>query len=133
MGARLAPQLMFEGAAAEALDLYRAVFDDAEVVEMNRYGDEGPGPAGTVEQAVLRLGDRELRVIDSPVEHDFGFTPSVSLFVEFDSAAEVDAAFAALSEGGKVLMPLGAYPFSDRFGWADDRFGVSWQLSARTA
>ena len=130
MGVTLAPFLMFEGQAAEALELYAAAFEDAEIVDVRRYGDEGPGPAGTVEHAVLRVGDREVRVIDSPVRHDFGFTPAVSLFVDLDSADEVDAAFEKLAAGGQVLMPLDAYPFSSRFAWIADRFGVSWQLSA---
>jgi predicted 3-demethylubiquinone-9 3-methyltransferase (glyoxalase superfamily) len=130
MGVTLAPFLMFEGQAGEALELYAGAFEDAEIGEVRRYGADGPGAEGTVEHAVLRVGDREVRLIDSPAEHDFGFTPAVSLFVDLDSAAEVDAAFETLSEGGQVLMPLDAYPFSSRFAWIADRFGVSWQLSA---
>ncbi|MBS1887692.1 MAG: VOC family protein [Actinobacteria bacterium] len=133
MAMEVAPFLMFEGAAGEALELYVSVFEDAEALDVRRYGDAGPGPAGTIEHAVLRLGEQRVRLIDSYVEHEFGFTPAVSLFVELDSAAEVDAAFAALSAGGRVLMPLDAYPFSSRFAWVDDRFGVSWQLSTQTA
>ncbi|MBS1883909.1 MAG: VOC family protein [Actinobacteria bacterium] len=130
MGATLAPFLMFEGQAGEALELYAGAFEDAEVGDVRRYGDEGPGAAGTIEHAVLRVGEREVRLIDSPVEHAFGFTPAISLFVDLDSAEEVDAAFEKLSAGGQVLMPLDAYPFSPRFAWIADRFGVSWQLSA---
>jgi predicted 3-demethylubiquinone-9 3-methyltransferase (glyoxalase superfamily) len=133
MGMTLAPFLMFEGDAEEALGLYVSAFDDAEVVEVRRFGDDGAGAAGTIEAAVLRLGDQRVRLFDSPVEHGFGFTPAVSLFVELDSAAEVDAAFATLSAGGGVLMPLDAYPFSPRFAWINDRFGVSWQLSVEVA
>jgi predicted 3-demethylubiquinone-9 3-methyltransferase (glyoxalase superfamily) len=64
------------------------------------------------------------------VKHAFGFTPAVSLFVECASEAELDAAFASLSPGGKVLMPPGNYGFSDKFAWLDDRWGLSWQLNA---
>lgn len=67
--------------------------------------------------------------IDSPVKHGFTFTPSISLFVECESAAELDGAFQQLAAGGQVLMPLDDYGFSARFGWATDRFGVSWQLN----
>jgi predicted 3-demethylubiquinone-9 3-methyltransferase (glyoxalase superfamily) len=130
MGVTLAPFLMFEGQAGEALELYAGAFEETEIGEVRRYGEDGPGAAGTVEHALLRIGDREVRLIDSPAEHGFGFTPAVSLFVDLDSAAEVDAAFEKLSAGGKVLMPLDAYPFSPRFAWVADRFGVSWQLSA---
>lgn len=61
--------------------------------------------------------------------HAFDFTPSMSLFVEMDDAQALDTAFARLSEGGNVLMPLDDYGFSPRFGWLVDRFGLSWQLS----
>lgn len=130
MGAHLAPFLMFEGAAGEALELYARAFEAAEVGEVRRYGEEGPGRPGTIEHAELRVGGQAVRLFDSHVEHDFGFTPAISLFVELDTPAEVDAAFAILSPGGAVLMPLDAYPFSPRFAWLADRFGVSWQLSA---
>jgi predicted 3-demethylubiquinone-9 3-methyltransferase (glyoxalase superfamily) len=53
----------------------------------------------------------------------------MSLFLECDSEAELDRLFAAFSEGGQTLMPLGDYGFSKKFGWCNDRFGVSWQLN----
>lgn len=124
MAPDLVPFLMFEGAAGEALDLYASAFDDAEVLDVQRFED------GTIEAAFLRIGEQRIRLFDSPMAHDFGFTPAISLFVEFDTPEEVDAAFAKLSEGGGVMMPLDAYPFSPRFAWIADRFGVSWQLSA---
>ena len=67
--------------------------------------------------------------IDSAVSHGFTFTPSMSIFVDCGSAAELERAFAALAAGGAVLMPLENYGFSTRFGWVNDRFGVSWQLN----
>jgi uncharacterized protein YndB with AHSA1/START domain len=97
------------------------------------------GPAPSAERAilgdweelnrVLRIGDRLVRCIDSPIEHGFTFTPAVSLAVRGVSAQAVDRAFARLADGGNVLMALDRYPFSERFGWVTDRFGVSWQLS----
>jgi len=56
-------------------------------------------------------------------------TPSVSLFVECETQAEVDAVFGRLSEGGSVLMLPANYGFSTKFTWVNDRFGVSWQLN----
>ncbi len=129
MGTTVAPFLMFEGSAGDALRLYASAFADAETVEVQSYDASGPGPAGTIRAATLRLGDREILLSDSYVEHDFGFTPAASLFVELDEVEELDAAFAVLSAGGEVLMPLGPYPFNDYFGWLNDRFGVSWQLA----
>jgi predicted 3-demethylubiquinone-9 3-methyltransferase (glyoxalase superfamily) len=67
--------------------------------------------------------------IDSIVQHDFFFTPAISLFVVCDSEAEIEDAFEKLSKGGSVLMPLAASPVSEKFGWVQDQYGVSWQLS----
>lgn len=128
------PFLMFqEGVAQSALDLYFATFPDSRMVRVERYAEGGPGPAGTIKVAVFTICGREFMCSDSPVRHNFSFTPSSSTFVDFDSAAELERAFAALSEGGHVLMPLGDYGFSQRFGWLADRFGVSWQLNLATA
>jgi predicted 3-demethylubiquinone-9 3-methyltransferase (glyoxalase superfamily) len=122
---------MFQGQAEEAMDLYVSILPDAVVEEVERVDADGPGVPGSVSLARLRIGDQVVRVFDSPVEHDFTFTPSVSLVIEFDDVAAVDAAFAGLADGGQVLMPLGGYPFSPHFGWVADRFGVSWQLGVR--
>ena len=67
--------------------------------------------------------------IDSYVQHEFAFTPSMSLYVRCATEEEIDRVFAALAQGGQILMPLDRYPFSPKFGWLSDRFGVSWQLS----
>lgn len=125
--------LMFEGRAEEAMQAYSEVFEDAEVILIERYDAEGPGPEGTVFKATLRLGGQELMFTDSFVEHGFTFTPSISLWVDCADAAEVDAKAAALAEGGSFLMPPGNYGFSERFAWLADRFGVTWQLSVAGA
>jgi len=78
--------------------------------------------------ASFTLNGQPFMAIDSPVKHAFGFTPAISVFVDCESEAEIDRLFAALSQGGQVLMPIDAYPFAKRFGWTNDRFGVSWQL-----
>jgi len=71
-------------------------------------------------------------VIDSPAVHEFDFTPSISLFVDFDDQNALETTFAHLSEGGTIMMPLDDYGFSTRFGWLADKFGVSWQLNLPT-
>ena len=129
MTQRVATQLMFVGQGSAALELYAATFPQLKIVSLDRYGPNQPGAEGTVKRAEVSLGGHTFFVIDSPVEHAFTFTPSISLFVDCDTAAELDAAFAALSEGGQVLMPIDNYGFSQRFGWCNDRFGVSWQLN----
>jgi len=67
--------------------------------------------------------------IDSPSVHEFTFTPSISLFVDCESVEEIEKLYSALSKDGKEFMPLGEYGFSEKFGWCQDRFGVSWQLT----
>lgn len=126
---RITPFLMFEGRAEEAMNFYLEVFDDAEIEEIRHYREGEGGKAGSVMQARMRLEGQQILVIDSPIEHGFTFTPSISLFVECRSETEIDRAFEMLSDGGSVLMPLDAYPFAARYGWVTDRFGVSWQLS----
>lgn len=59
----------------------------------------------------------------------FKLNPSISFFVQLETEDEVNALWAGLSEGGAVLMPLDSYPWSKRYGWLNDRFGVSWQIS----
>ncbi|MFI5963397.1 VOC family protein [Streptomyces asoensis] len=121
--------LMFEGNAEDAMTFYLSLFDDAEVVGLTRYGAGGPGKEGTVQHATFSLAGQEFMCIDSPVQHEFTFTPAVSLFVQCEDEAELDRLYAALSEQGTTLMPLGDYGFSAKFGWVNDRFGVSWQLN----
>jgi len=124
------PFLMFQdGIAQAALDLYFATFPDSRMVRVERYTQGGPGPVGTIKVAVFTLCGREFMCSDSPVKHNFTFTPASSTFVDFDSLAELERTFGILSEGGKVLMPVANYGFSQRFGWLVDRFGVSWQLN----
>ncbi|WP_371501803.1 VOC family protein [Kitasatospora sp. NBC_00374] len=121
--------LMFEGRAEEAITYYLSLFDDAEVIDITRYGPDGPGKEGTVRLATFSLAGQRLMCIDSYVTHDFGFTPAMSLYVQCENEAELDRLYGALAEQGSELMPLGSYGFSARFGWVNDRFGVSWQLN----
>jgi predicted 3-demethylubiquinone-9 3-methyltransferase (glyoxalase superfamily) len=121
--------LMFEGNAEEAMTFYVSLFDAAEVVSITRYGADGPGKDGSVQHATFSLGGEQFMCIDSPMKHDFTFTPAMSLFVQCENEAEIERLYAALVERGTELMPLGNYGFSTEFGWVNDRFGVSWQLN----
>jgi predicted 3-demethylubiquinone-9 3-methyltransferase (glyoxalase superfamily) len=90
-------------------------------------------PGSRIERVVettvyFTLAGREFIAFDSPVQHEFGFTPSTSIFVRCDDEAEVRALFAEIESGGNVLMPVADYGFSSCFGWATDRYGVSWQV-----
>jgi predicted 3-demethylubiquinone-9 3-methyltransferase (glyoxalase superfamily) len=104
---------MFQGNARAALETYEAVFPDFTIDMLELNGDDTAAP-GTVRMAKASFAGQGLIVIDSPIPHDFDFTPSMSLFVEMNDAETLDAAFARLSEGGKVLMPPDNYGFSPR-------------------
>ena len=125
--------LMFDGKAEEAMTFYVSLFEDAEIVAVRRYGPGEAGKEGSVMHAQFRLGNQAFMCIDSPAKHGFTFTPATSIFIVCDGAAEVDRLYDRLSEGGQVMMPLAEYPFSPRFAWLSDRYGVSWQLSAAPA
>ncbi|WP_077616096.1 VOC family protein [Caenibacillus caldisaponilyticus] len=121
--------LMFQGQAEEAMNLYTSLFDKSEIISISRYGANEEGEEGTVKHAIFSLNGQEFMCIDSNVKHDFTFTPSISLYVNCDTEDELDRIYEKLSEGGKVLMPLAAYPFSKKFCWVQDKYGVSWQLN----
>jgi predicted 3-demethylubiquinone-9 3-methyltransferase (glyoxalase superfamily) len=130
MAQEITPFLMFQGGDAEkAMTFYASLFEDGSIVDVTRYGLDGPGPEGTVQSARFRLAGQEFRCSDSFIVHDFTFTPSFSVWVETESEDELQRLFARLSEGGNQLMPLDDHGFSRRFGWVNDRYGVSWQLN----
>ncbi len=126
---KITPFLMFAGKAEEAMRFYVSLFDGSEVLSIRRYGPNESGAEGSVMHATFSLGGQHLMCIDSNVEHAFTFTPAISLYVTCRSVEEVDRLFERLSDGGQILMPLGEYPFAERFAWVADRFGVSWQLA----
>ena len=126
---RVSTHLMFQGKASDALAFYASVFSDFQTIKREDYGVDDAGPEGTVKLAIISFHGAILQVIDSPIPHDFDFTPSMSLFVDCEDEAELEEYFMALSDGGEVMMPLNNYGFSQRFGWCRDRFGMSWQLN----
>lgn len=124
--------LMFSGRCEEALNFYISLVSNSRIDSMTKWGPDGPGgpdKEGTVMRAAFTLNGVKFEASDSPVKHAFDFTPSMSLFLECDGEEELDRMFAALSEGQRVLMPVGNYCFSKKFGWCVDPFGVSWQLN----
>ena len=127
MTVKIRTHLMFEGSAEEAMNLYVSLFPDSKVVETRRYSEGSH--KGKLQIGSFSLAGREFLCIDSPVKHDFNFTPAMSIFVDFDDERALEKVFAELSIDGEALMPLGHYGFSRRFGWLTDRFGVSWQLN----
>lgn len=115
--------------AEQAMNFYIGLFDNSEVVNLKRWGKDAPGKEGTIMQATFKLNGKLFMCSDSPPIHEWGFTPAVSNFVECVAESELETLFAKLSENGKVMMPLNNYGFSQKFGFVEDRFGVSWQLN----
>jgi predicted 3-demethylubiquinone-9 3-methyltransferase (glyoxalase superfamily) len=120
---------MFTGNAEEAMDYYISLFSDSRVENITRYGAGEQGEEGTVMHATFTLNGQQFMCIDSSPVHDFTFTPSISLHVTCNSHQEIEELFKNLSSNGQVLMPLDKYPFSEKYAWVKDRFGVSWQLT----
>ncbi|WP_256942115.1 VOC family protein, partial [Bacillus thuringiensis] len=102
--------LMFEGNAEEAMNFYTSLFDQSEIVNISRYDENGPGKEGSVIHATFTLNGQEFMCIDSYVNHNFTFTPAMSLYVTCDTEEEIETVFHKLAQDGAVLMPLGAYP-----------------------
>ncbi len=129
MAQSITPFLMFEGVAEEAMTLYVSLFKNSEISAIERYEAGEQGTQGSIKRADFILGGQHFICIDSPIKHDFSFTPAMSIFVECEDAEEQHNVFTQLSLDGSVLMPLDNYGFSKQFGWLNDRFGVSWQLN----
>lgn len=123
---------MFDGNAEEAMNFYISLFEDSEVKEITRYSSEGPGREGKVIQALFSLNGQDLMCIDSTAKHGFTFTPAMSFFISCDTEEELIHLYNKLAEEGQVYMPLDKYPFSEKYSWLADKFGVSWQLNLNT-
>ncbi|MGY3715888.1 VOC family protein [Sutcliffiella cohnii] len=126
---KVTPFLMFQGQAEEAMNFYTSLIEDSEITSITRYGANQPGDEGSVMQASFSLKGQEFMCIDSNIKHEFSFTPSFSIFLTCDSEQEIDELYEKLLDGGAPLMPLGDYGFSKKFGWINDKYGVSWQLN----
>ncbi len=124
---KITPFLWFNNEAEEAATFYTSAFDNAKIGSVRRYGDAGPGPKGTVMTLSFQLEGMSFSALNGGPQ--FAFTPAISFFVTCRTEPEVDALWAKLSDHGKVLMELGKHPFSEKFGWVSDRFGLSWQLN----
>jgi predicted 3-demethylubiquinone-9 3-methyltransferase (glyoxalase superfamily) len=109
------PCLWFDGNAKEAATLYCSVFNDSVITAEN--------PIVVTFESV---GQKFMCLNGGP---QFKFNASISFFVVCETEAEVDNAWKCLLEGGTVLMPLGKYEWSAKYGWLQDRYGVNWQLS----
>ncbi len=127
------PSLWFDTQTEEAIALYSAAFPNSRTVVIKRYPETGlpdflQAMAGKVITAVFELAGQTFVALDGGPK--FKFTPAASLMVNASSPEEVERIWDVLSPGGSVFMPLGEYPFSKKFGWLADKFGLSWQIMA---
>jgi predicted 3-demethylubiquinone-9 3-methyltransferase (glyoxalase superfamily) len=120
---KITPHLWFDKEAIEAADFYVSTFPKSKVKHATMLHGT---PSGSVDIVTFELLGLEFQAISAgPL---FKFNPSVSFHVTCKTIAEVDEIWKKLSHGGQVLMELGAYPFSERYGWLQDKYGLSWQI-----
>lgn len=119
----ITPHLWFDKEAVEATEFYAAAFPDGKVTNVYTIKDT---PSGDCDVVSFELFGQPFKAISAgPL---FRFAPAISFLVRCATPDEVDALWSELSEGGSPLMPLDSYPFSDRYGWTSDRYGLSWQV-----
>ena len=121
---KIIPHLWFDKEAKEASELYVSLFKDSKVENVTRITDT---PSGDCDIVSFKLAGQSFMSISAGPY--FKFNPSVSLFVVFDNEAEIEAVWNKLVEGGKVLMPFQTYPWAQKYGWLQDKYCLSWQLS----
>ncbi|ELR71099.1 3-demethylubiquinone-9 3-methyltransferase [Fulvivirga imtechensis AK7] len=109
------PCLWFDGNASEAASFYCATFRNSKVV------------SDTPIVVNFEMKGQKFMALNGGTQ--FKPNPSISFMVACETADEIEGAWEKLTEGGKVLMPLDKYDWSEKYGWVQDRFGVSWQLS----
>jgi predicted 3-demethylubiquinone-9 3-methyltransferase (glyoxalase superfamily) len=113
---KITPFLWFDGKAEEAANFYVSIFKNSKIGNMNRYGDHGPGPKGTVMIATFQIDGQEFIALNGGPQ--FTFSPAISFVVNCETQEEVDDLWEKLSQGGK----------KQQCGWLQDKFGVSWQI-----
>jgi len=124
---KITPFLWFDDQAEEAAKFYTSLFDNSRIEMIRRFGDAGPGPKSQVMTLTFQLAGLPIAALNGGPAHSF--TPAVSFFASCRTEQQVDELWKKLSEGGQVLMDLQKYPFSEKFGWVSDRYGLSWQLT----
>lgn len=115
--------------AEEAMNFYVELFDKARIIDLQRWGKEGPGKEGTIMTAVFELNGMRFICSDSPPVHNWDFSPAIAIYMDCIDEKEIEKIFSQLADKGQIAMPLDNYGFSQKFGWVIDQFGVSWQLN----
>jgi predicted 3-demethylubiquinone-9 3-methyltransferase (glyoxalase superfamily) len=124
---KITPHLWYDREAKEAAKLYTTAFGgkDSRIKNTTTIHDT---PSGSADIVTIDLLSQEFTLLNAgPL---FKFNPSVSFLVACKTKGEVEVFWDRLAKGGTALMELGSYPFSDKYGWLQDRYGLSWQLMA---
>lgn len=127
---KITPFLWFENQAEEAVKFYTSIFKNSKTGAIAPYEENGAQasgqPVGSVMTVEFELeGQKFMALNGGPL---YKFNPSISFFVNCADEKEVEELYAKLSPGGSVLMALDTYPWSAKYAWINDQFGVSWQL-----
>src|SRR5690606_35904954 len=127
---KITPNLWFDGVGEDAERFYTGLFPDSKIGKIFRFGKEGSEIHGNPDRAVMNVefslaGQPFLALNGGPL---FKFNPSISFFVICETTEEINKLWDQLLEGGETMMPLDQYEWSERYGWLNDRFGLSWQL-----
>ncbi len=120
---KIVPHLWFDKEAKEAAALYTSIFKNSRIKNTRTIHNT---PSGDAELLTIELMGQDFMLISAGPF--FKFTPAISFLVLLSTKEEVDAVWTKLADGGTALMELGEYPFSERYGWIKDKFGLSWQL-----
>lgn len=120
---KITPHLWFDKEAKEAVEFYTSLFKGSRIKNVSTLHNT---PSGDSDIVSFELAGQAFMAISAGPY--FKFTPAVSFLVACETKEEVDTLWKALAEGGKVMMELGAYPFSDWYGWTADKYGLSWQI-----
>lgn len=130
---KITPCLWFDDRAEEAANFYTSLFEGSAVNNTSYYGKAGyeahHHEAGSILTVDFELCGQPFMILNGGPH--FSFTPAISFFVNCQTAGEVDELWGQLSESGTPLMPLDSYPFSEKYGWIQDKYGLSWQLILR--
>jgi predicted 3-demethylubiquinone-9 3-methyltransferase (glyoxalase superfamily) len=120
---QITPHLWFDNNAEEAARFYTSIFKNSKIKNVTTLHNT---PSGTVEIFTIELLGQEFTLISAgPL---FKFNPSVSFLVACSTKEEVDELWKKLSKGGTALMVLAEYPFSEKYGLVQDKYGLSWQV-----
>jgi predicted 3-demethylubiquinone-9 3-methyltransferase (glyoxalase superfamily) len=120
---KITPHLWFDKEAKEAAGFYTSTFPGSKMINVTTLHNTPSGDCDIVSFELL--GQPFMAISAGPL---FKINPSISFHVKCGTKDEVDALWKKLSPGGTVLMELGEYPFSERYGWIQDKYGVSWQV-----